>query len=141
MIDRSRMHLEAAGERYFQHMRFAATVGLLAIGAGLACLIHAIVPALCTRTASRTIRHLTALFDDRDLLPEVREEATDLMAFVLLVMLVGALVGLLWTAAMPTALAWAYTATACAIPATLLLVNRELEAQVSDEPPPHDGGV
>ena len=132
MINRSKAHLEAAGERYFEHMRFASTVGLLAISAGLACLIHSLVPALCTRTASRTIRHLTALFDERHILPEVREEAADLMAFVLLLILAGVVAGLLWTVAIPPALLWTYTASAFAVPLTLLLVNRELEKQKLD---------
>jgi hypothetical protein len=132
MFKRSKMHLEAAGERYFEHMRFASTVGLLAIGAGLACLIHSLVPALCTKTASRTIRHLALLFDARQILPEVREEASDLIGFVLLLILSVAVVTCLWNATVPSTLAWAYTVTTFAIPLTLLLTNRELEGLTSD---------
>ena len=50
------------GESYFQHMRFALVVGTLATGAGLACLLHAFVPALCERTCSRAVASLQHLF-------------------------------------------------------------------------------
>ena len=58
MIARSRSHLRDAGEGYWQHFRFATTFGLLAMAAGLAAIIHAFVPAMCTQTASRIVRHL-----------------------------------------------------------------------------------
>jgi hypothetical protein len=38
MIARSRGHLADAGEPYFEHLRFAMTVGLMALAAGLALL-------------------------------------------------------------------------------------------------------
>jgi hypothetical protein len=127
MIHRSKTHLHAARERYFEHMRFAATVGLMAIGAGVACLIHSLIPGLCTRTASRTIRHINLLFDERERLPEVEEKATELIAFVLLLLLAGAVVAPLWGLAVSSAIKVLFTAMAFAIPLTLLLVNRELE--------------
>jgi hypothetical protein len=132
MIRRSKAHLQAAGERYFEHMRFAATVGLMAIGAGLACLIHSLVPGLCTRTASRTIRHINLLFDQRERLPEVEEEATELIAFVLLLLLAGAVAAPLWGLAVSSGIRVLFTAMAFAIPFTLLLVNRELEFRQAD---------
>ena len=132
MVRRSRAHLQAAGERYFAHMQFAATVGLLAIGAGLACLIHALVPALCTRTASRTIRHINLLFDERHRLPEVRREGGELTAFVLLLMLASAVATPLWLLPIASAIRVMFTAMAFAIPLTLLLVNRELEFRPAD---------
>lgn len=49
MIGRSRAHLASAGKSYLEHMRFAAAVGALMVIAGGACIIHALVPALCTR--------------------------------------------------------------------------------------------
>ena len=53
MITQSRGHLRAAGEGYWQHFRFATTFGLLAMGAGLAAILHAFIPGICTQTASR----------------------------------------------------------------------------------------
>jgi hypothetical protein len=71
MITESKAHFREAGETYLGHLRFASTIGLLAIAAGLACLIHALVPALCTRTASRTVGQLARLFEQRELLCEI----------------------------------------------------------------------
>jgi hypothetical protein len=62
MLQRSKDHLQAAGETYFEHMRFALVVGLVTAGAALACIIHAIVPALCERTCSRTLGQLRLAF-------------------------------------------------------------------------------
>lgn len=58
MIGKTRAHLQAAGESYWQHFRFATTFGLLAMAAGIAALIHAVIPAACTSTASLIVRHL-----------------------------------------------------------------------------------
>ena len=65
MIGASKRHLGEAGERYFQHLRFATKVGMVAIGGGLACFAHALVPALFTTTGSRAIRRLNQLMDER----------------------------------------------------------------------------
>jgi len=65
MIGASKRHLGDAGEGYFQHLRFAAKVGTVAIGGGLACFAHALVPALFTTTGSRAIRRLNELIDGR----------------------------------------------------------------------------
>jgi hypothetical protein len=65
LIGRSREHLLAVGESYFQHMRFAATVGSLMVLAGLACILHGIVPGIFTDRASRTIRHLHGVIENR----------------------------------------------------------------------------
>ena len=136
MIGGSKAHLSANGETYFQHLRFAVTVGLLAVGAGLACLIHALVPALCTTTASRTIRHLTAMLDDRERLAEIRRQASELLAFLLLLLLAALVVTPLWLVDVAAPIRLTYTSLALAIPLTLLIVNRELEC-VDDEPAAH----
>lgn len=81
MITASRQHLREAGEGYFEHLRFAATVGSLAVGAGLACLLHALVPAACQRTCSRTIGQLQQLFADRNQLESVRNAAEGVLIF------------------------------------------------------------
>ena len=65
MIGASKRHLGDAGESYFQHLRFATKVGAVAIGAGLACIVHALLPALFTTTGSRAIARLNQLIDER----------------------------------------------------------------------------
>ena len=65
MIGASKRHLGDAGESYFQHLRFATKVGAVAIGGGLACIVHALVPGLFTNTGSRAIARLNQLIDKR----------------------------------------------------------------------------
>jgi hypothetical protein len=48
-------HPHNVGESYFVHQRMALTVCFALVGAALAALVHALIPALCERTASRTI--------------------------------------------------------------------------------------
>ena len=55
MLQKSRDHLEDVNENYFEHLGAAITISaLLAMGA-VACAVHAIVPGLCTRAASRCV--------------------------------------------------------------------------------------
>jgi hypothetical protein len=128
MIQQSRAHLQAAGETYRDHFRFATTFGLLAVAAGFAALIHAVVPAICTSTASRIVRHLGQLVDDRSKIDAVESEAVEARAFVLLLVLAAALVAPLWILEASMTLRIVYTFLAFAIPATLLLSNPELVA-------------
>jgi len=127
MIAQSRAHLQAAGENYWQHFRFARTFGLLAVAAGVAALIHALIPALCTRTASRTVRLLSILADDRDRLDEIEARSIETKAFILLLFLATAVVAPLWVLDAPTSLRATYTMLAYALPLALLLSNRELD--------------
>ena len=126
MISQSRAHLRSAGEGYWEHFRFATTFGLLAMAAGIAALLHAIIPALCTSTASRIIRHLGQLADDRSRIDVIEREAIEARAFVLLLILAAAVVAPLWILDAPTLLRVAYTALAFALPATLLISNPDL---------------
>jgi hypothetical protein len=126
MISGSKAHLRANGETYVEHLRFAATIAMLSLGAGLACLIHALVPALCTTTASRTFRQITALLGARDQLDETRAQASDLLAFLFLVMLSVAVVMPMWLLPITNGLRLTYSALALSIPLTLLMTNREL---------------
>lgn len=71
MFRASKAHLAEVDEGYFAHMRFALLVAVLALGAGLACAIHAIVPALCGQTCSRTITSLQSMFTDRSRVRDV----------------------------------------------------------------------
>lgn len=83
----SRLHLEHAGEGYFQHLRFAVMVGLMLVGAGLACVIHALVPALCATTASQTVERLAGLFRDRSRIDQAARESSGALTLVLLILL------------------------------------------------------
>jgi hypothetical protein len=51
-------HPHEVGESYGEHMVHAGSVGFTLIGAGLACLVHAILPFVCVNTGSKTIRRL-----------------------------------------------------------------------------------
>lgn len=65
MIRASLNHLEDNVESYFEHMRAALRIACLMFRAGIACATHAIVPALCTTTASRCLAELENLFASR----------------------------------------------------------------------------
>ena len=126
MIMQSRAHLKCAGESYWQHFRFATTFGLLAAAAGIAAITHAFVPGMCTSTASRIVRHLGQLVEDRSKIDAVESEAVEARAFVLLMLLAAAVVAPLWILDAPTGLRLAYTVLAFALPAVLLISNPEL---------------
>lgn len=49
------LHHPALGETYWQHQRRALHFGASMITAGVACILHALIPAAFVRTASRTI--------------------------------------------------------------------------------------
>jgi hypothetical protein len=49
-------HPTEVGETYAQHLVHAGGAGMKLVGAGLACLVHAVVPFLFVNTASDTIR-------------------------------------------------------------------------------------
>ena len=53
-------HPRRVGESYAEHAGVATRFGLAMIGGGIACLVHAAVPALFTRTGSETVRRLHA---------------------------------------------------------------------------------
>ncbi|WP_374297135.1 DUF6356 family protein [Sphingomonas sp.] len=58
-------HPRAVGESYLDHARTATGFGLAMLGGGLACIVHAAVPALFTTTGSDTIRRLHARMSGR----------------------------------------------------------------------------
>jgi Family of unknown function (DUF6356) len=58
MLDFFLKHPRAVGETYLEHMAVALSYGLPLIAAGLACVVHAVVPALFERTGSRAIVNL-----------------------------------------------------------------------------------
>ena len=53
-------HPSAVSEDYIAHARVAARFALLLLGAGLAALVHAFIPALFETSASSTINKLHA---------------------------------------------------------------------------------
>jgi hypothetical protein len=56
---------DAVRESYFQHQRVALSFALPLLGAGIAALVHALVPDLCERTVGNAIRALNARPDTR----------------------------------------------------------------------------
>ena len=51
-------HPASVGESYFEHLFRAVGFGTRMVCAGLACLVHAVLPFLFVRTGSRTIAEL-----------------------------------------------------------------------------------
>ena len=51
-------HPQSVGESYSEHLSVASWYGLRLLGAGLACMVHAVLPFLFVRTGSATIEHL-----------------------------------------------------------------------------------
>lgn len=59
MIDRLFLqHPRDVNESYFEHMAVATRFGLLMVRAGLACMVHGLVPAWFTRTGSSMVKRL-----------------------------------------------------------------------------------
>lgn len=52
-------HPASVGETYSEHMGRAACFGFRMIGAGVACLVHALLPFLFVRTGSSAITELS----------------------------------------------------------------------------------
>jgi uncharacterized protein YjeT (DUF2065 family) len=126
MWTRSRTHLVEAGESYVEHLRFAVGVGLMLVAAGLACIIHGIVPGYCSKTASRTVDELRRLFAERHALANVLAEASGALVLVGLVALtLPAWALLLLAPGYPVPIATALFALA--IPAAYLWSNPQLD--------------
>jgi hypothetical protein len=51
-------HPASVGETYTEHMARAGRFGLRMVGAGIACLVHAVLPFLFERTGSVAIAEL-----------------------------------------------------------------------------------
>ena len=58
MLDFFLKHPHSVGETYVEHMTAVLSFGLAMVAAGLACIVHAFVPALFERTGSRAIADL-----------------------------------------------------------------------------------
>lgn len=53
-----RDHPKSLGMSWAEHGAGAVAIGARMVGAGLACIVHAAVPALFTETAGRTVKSL-----------------------------------------------------------------------------------
>lgn len=60
MINASKQHLNEVDEGYPEHLSAALGIAALLVRAGLGCAVHALIPALCTRTASRCVARVHA---------------------------------------------------------------------------------
>jgi hypothetical protein len=65
-------HPDAVGESYFEHMQVALSFAGPLLKAGLAALVHAVLPFLCVTTASATVKRLHARMVNRAPRPPVR---------------------------------------------------------------------
>ena len=84
---------------------------------------------MCTHTASRIVRHLGQLAEDRSKIDAIESEAVEARAFVLLLFLAAAVVAPLWILDAPNMVRLVYTLLAFALPAVLLISNPELAAR------------
>jgi len=58
MTERRSSHLADVGETYGEHFATAGRFGLVMVGCGLACLVHAVFPFLFVNTGSDAVRGL-----------------------------------------------------------------------------------
>jgi uncharacterized membrane protein len=58
-------HLDEVGETYGEHFTHAGSYGVTLLVAGVACMVHAILPFLFERTASDCIKTLHARMSAR----------------------------------------------------------------------------
>jgi hypothetical protein len=58
-------HPKAVGESYGEHMGVAWSFGFTLLGAGLACIVHGILPFAFERTGSQTVRRLNERLSNR----------------------------------------------------------------------------
>jgi hypothetical protein len=68
-------HPRAIGETYTQHAAIALSFGARMVTGGLACMVHAVVPGVFVKTASRTVVQLDAEMRGRKPSPEAEEFA------------------------------------------------------------------
>jgi len=61
----SKQHLTAVREGYFEHLRHALGFAATLLGAGLALVVHAIIPGWFQTTGSRTVFRLNAILQAR----------------------------------------------------------------------------
>lgn len=52
-------HPASVGETYTEHLMHAACFGARMVGAGIACMVHALLPFLFVRTGSQAVTELS----------------------------------------------------------------------------------
>ncbi len=65
MLRTSRAHLAEVDESYGEHLAAALGIAGLLMRAGLGCALHALIPGLCARTASRCLGQIDSIFASR----------------------------------------------------------------------------
>lgn len=65
-------HPREVGESYGEHLATAAGFGIAMVAGGLACIVHALIPGLCEKTASGIVRDLFNRMDARRAVPSGR---------------------------------------------------------------------
>ena len=74
-------HPASVGESYVEHMGVALSFASPLLVAGLAGLIHAVLPFLCVTTASGTVKRLHARMMNRRPQPSAQSAQDDLLAW------------------------------------------------------------
>jgi hypothetical protein len=120
-------HLVEARETYFEHLAFAAGVGLILLAAGIACIVHAIIPGCCTRTASTIVARLNTLFADRRALRSTLDDVSGALTLVGLLALSLPFTGMLLLVPEAPALGGLSALLALGIPVAYLCTNPQLE--------------
>jgi hypothetical protein len=64
---KSRDHLSSVNESYAEHFVFAFFVSIRLIGAGLAVITHALIPAFFQYNGSKAVKSLHELFNNRNM--------------------------------------------------------------------------
>ena len=72
-------HPTAVGESYFEHMGVALSFAGPLLAAGMAALLHAVLPFLCVTTASGTVKRLHARMMSRTPHPPAQSTGDNLL--------------------------------------------------------------
>ena len=65
-LDKSKKHLNEAGESYAQHLIFASSIALKMLKAGIQCFLHALIPSIFKTSGSNAIKELYNKINTRD---------------------------------------------------------------------------
>lgn len=63
-------HPQSLGETYGEHSKEALFCGFIMIVSGFACMVHALLPFLFLKTASRNVSYLSQRFEKRKALKQ-----------------------------------------------------------------------
>jgi hypothetical protein len=66
VIRSSKFHLRQVDESYFEHLRAASGIAFRLAVASTSCALHAVIPGLCTRSASRRVAAVHAHLSRRN---------------------------------------------------------------------------